>query len=191
VLQYRFWEDLFSDGVLTAGVDPLLRDWLDNPILLDAPDGNIRYAVEVRCSSDIACGAPKAFTTVGVTCPGLGGDLDPGPFTRTINVAKGSGDTINLTFTGGAQLVDAIRGNLVTLRTNNGNFTTSIEACIANNPNTASVADTTVLAGGAAKFYMLRIANQLCNLQGTWSTGAASEVGGRNTEVNSDSDTCP
>jgi hypothetical protein len=190
VLQFRFWEDLFSDGVLTLGVDPLLRDWLDNPILLDAPDGNIRYAVQVRCSSNLACGTPAAFVTVGVTCPGLGGDLDPGPFSQTVNVGKGTSPTINLTWTS-SSLVDAIRGNLNTLRSTSGNFTGAIEACIANNTSTNSVADSTVLSAGLGKFYLVRRADVQCNEQGTWSTETASEVPGRNTETNLDSDTCP
>jgi hypothetical protein len=191
VLQFRFWEDLFSDGILTPGVDPLLRDWLDNAILLDAPDGNIRYAVEVRCSSATSCGGgAKAFVTVGVTCPGLGGPLDPGPFGQTIRVSKGTDPTINLTWTTAA-LVDAIRGNLTTLRSNSGNFGLTVEACINNNTTVNSVADSTSVAAGAAKYYMIRIADPLCNKQGTWSTGTAGEVPGRNTETNSDSDTCP
>jgi hypothetical protein len=192
-LQYKFWIDLFSDGILTAGVDTVLRDWTDNPILLDAPIGNTRYSVQVRCSTDTSCEAPDIATaslSIGVTCPGIGGSLDPGPFPQTINVSKGTSPTINLTWTT-PTIVDAVRGDLNLLRSNGGNFTTTVEACLANNTVTNSVPDSTAVAGGVGKYYVVRIGDPQCNEQGTWSTGTAQEVAGRNIEVNASIDTCP
>jgi len=59
-LQYRFWRD-----------DELLRDFTDVPTLIDAPQSNVIYAVDVRCSSATSC-ADATSAAVTVACPSSG-----------------------------------------------------------------------------------------------------------------------
>ena len=69
VLQYRFWID--ENGNQTGfepGTDTLLRDWTENPILLQAPGDTTNFAADSRCSSATSC-LGTAYNTVVVACP--------------------------------------------------------------------------------------------------------------------------
>ena len=70
VLQFRFWLDGDrSGGAYDGGVnDTLLRNWSENPTLLEAPLDTNDYAVDVRCSSATGCNA-TGYKTVLVNCP--------------------------------------------------------------------------------------------------------------------------
>ncbi|MCP3982208.1 MAG: S8 family serine peptidase [bacterium] len=102
VLQFRFSSD----------VDGLLRDWTDNPILLQAPTQNTNYQVDVRCSSDPGCftrsrgpGGDSANVIVSVTCPCDDGN----PATTDDSCSSGTcvGDPIGrrIDFTGAGRFV--------------------------------------------------------------------------------------
>ena len=77
VLQYRFWidEDDGGSGSFEPGTDTVLRNWSENPFLLQAPGEGTDYAVDVRCSAATSC-LNTAHHTVTVTCPSSTG----GPF---------------------------------------------------------------------------------------------------------------
>jgi len=70
VLQYRFWidEDDAGTGTFETGVDTLVRNWSENPILLQAPGDNTNYAADARCSALVTC-VGTAHNTVAVNCP--------------------------------------------------------------------------------------------------------------------------
>jgi hypothetical protein len=64
-------EDLtiFDVGAYDGGTtDTLVRNWSENPALLQAPIDTSDYAVDVRCSSATGCMA-TGFKTVAVNCP--------------------------------------------------------------------------------------------------------------------------
>ena len=71
VLQYRFWIDGNGDNAGGDPLDKLLRNWTDNPAIVDAPLDTTTYVMDVRCSTDFAC---EASTSVIVTvlCPASG-----------------------------------------------------------------------------------------------------------------------
>ena len=77
-LQFKFWNDANASGAIEPAFDLVLRDWTDNPIYSDAPLAQtspstlVRYAVQVRCSTNLACGSPAAFANVTVNCPSTG-----------------------------------------------------------------------------------------------------------------------
>jgi hypothetical protein len=199
-LQFRFFVDVNGSGQFESGVDTLLRDWTDNPVFLDAPQETTSYGVNVRCSSAPNCGGtlnpPTAVVTVVVACPSSGTVFDP-PFPQAIRVDKpnlaGAEPDVNasVNWTTAAK-VDAIRGNLNTLKSSSGNFTGTVQACIGNNVTTSSITDNTSPgAAGDGLYYLVRGSGQFCNAPGTWSTGNPKEVAGRNSEINADPNTCP
>ena len=69
VLQYRFWIDEDGNqGGYDAGTDTLLRNWSENPLILQAPGDTTNFASDSRCSSATSCEG-TAYNTVAVTCP--------------------------------------------------------------------------------------------------------------------------
>jgi hypothetical protein len=88
ILQYQFWNDANSDGVVGVAPDGLLRDWTDNPNFVAAPLVTNQYGVRVRCSTELACTSGNTgVKLVKITCPG-------GPFPETIRVNKVSGNSV-------------------------------------------------------------------------------------------------
>jgi hypothetical protein len=71
VLQYRFWIDGNNNGQGGNPQDTLLRNWTDNPNIVDAPTATTRYVVDVRCSTLTTCLGTTSRTVV-VTCPTSG-----------------------------------------------------------------------------------------------------------------------
>jgi hypothetical protein len=100
LLQFQFWIDANTNGTLSlADGDTLLRDWTDNPVLLDAPNTTTTYGVFVRCTS-LPSGACLQSTTTAVTvpCPSpAGSGVAKHPFLQTIKFEAGicSGGTRN------------------------------------------------------------------------------------------------
>jgi hypothetical protein len=82
VLQYRFWIDGNNNGVGGNPQDTLLRNWTDNPTLVDAPTATTRYVVDVRCSTLTTCVGTTSRTVV-VTCPTSGNFGYPEVFAPT------------------------------------------------------------------------------------------------------------
>jgi hypothetical protein len=170
VLQYRFWEDTDRNDVLGDPVDLVLRDWTDNAVYVASPGLTTRYGVEVRCSSapDTCNGATTE--TVTVECPShvafKGADE---PMTEQVRF-RADKSTIEWAT---VQFVDVIRGNLDALRAA-GNFTSSVEACIANDQNVDSVA-ASASPTGSNLYYLVRgrsLQLTACNEIGGYTTGS-------------------
>jgi hypothetical protein len=93
--------------------------------------------------------------------------------------------------------VDVIRGDLGALRTNNGQFNGTVEACLGNDVAVSSIADATTPAPTAGKYYLVRGAGPApyCNAGHSWKTGAAAEKpgagGDRDADIALDPDGCP
>jgi hypothetical protein len=95
VLQYRFWiDENDNQGGFESGTDTLLRNWSENPLLLQAPGDTTNYASDSRCSAAISCEG-TAYNTLAVTCP------DSSKAFPTIT-ADGSGSKSNFQWSGGA-----------------------------------------------------------------------------------------
>jgi len=137
---------------------------------------------------------------VKVNCPG-------GPFPQTITLAKVSGQTITINWTGPAVSVDAIRGSLTGLPPATATkallaapvgFNNSVSACLVNNSgaiNQIAPVGEPVLAAGDGFYYLVR------GQQGQkYTSGAAKERGGpgafcnnkgsRDNELDLDADAC-
>jgi hypothetical protein len=204
ILQFQFWNDVNSDGILGVAPDTMLRDWTDSSTFVDAPLSTQQYGVKVRCSTEPACGtavnANAAVKLVRVNCPG-------GPFPQTITLAKVSGQSITINWAGAAVSVDAIRGSLSGLPLAPATkvlksvspapgFTGSVNTCLLNNSApTNSIAESAVLAPGDGFYYLVR------GQQGQkYTSGSVKERGGpgsfcnakgvRDTELDGDSNAC-
>jgi hypothetical protein len=85
---------------------------------------------------------------------------------------------------------DLVRGNLATLRASGGDFTSATTACLGNNLPATSLPDPSgppPVGGGF--FYVLRPVN--CGGPGTYDSGAPSQVGSRDPEINASAGACP
>ncbi len=197
VLQFRFFIDRNGNGNFDSGTDTLLRDWTDDPIFVDAPTLSTTYSVGVRCGSNTACDQPSvASSTVTVDCPSTDTQFDPA-FAQTIKVDKpaltGAEPDVNASVNWATSAtVDGIRGDLDLLKSNGGNFTPTVLACIGNNVTVTSITDNTNPgAAGQGLYYLIRGSGQFCNKPGTWSTGNPREAAGRNGEIIASANSCP
>jgi len=205
ILQYQFWNDVDGNGILGVAPDVMLRDWTDSSTFVDAPVVTTQYGVKVRCSSAPSCGsavnANSAAQLVKVNCPG-------GPFSEMITLAKVSGQTITINWTGPAVSVDAIRGSLVglapapatkALLATPAGFNNSVNSCLVNNSspiNQIAPVGEPVLAAGDGFYYLVR--GQPPSRY--YTSGSAKERGGpgafcnnkgtRDNELDLDGDAC-
>ncbi len=177
-LQYQFWSD-DNNNSLIEGTDTMLRDWTDNPVLVEVPPAETNYGVKARCSSTNTCsGTDTAFLTVTVNCPASGnlGFNDPIGFNTKTSIDWASAFT-----------VDAIEGDLGTLLAG-ASFANSVNSCLVNDVNTNSVSAPNTPVLGSGFYYLVRqaTAGTFCN-EGTQTWGDAKRDG----ELPSDPDTCP
>jgi hypothetical protein len=87
-----------------------------------------------------------------------------------------------------AESYDVVYGNLGALNASGGNFTTSIQGCVAENTAALQVVHDALPPVGGAFFYLLRASS--CAGPGTWDSGAASQVGSRDAEIGAAPGTC-
>ena len=88
----------------------------------------------------------------------------------------------------GASFYDLVRGDLLTLNSSGGNFTTSVGTCLANDVTSLSFLDPATPGVGGGYFYLMRATG--CT-GGTYDSGAASQVGSRDAEIAASANACP
>jgi hypothetical protein len=164
-LQYRFTRD-----------GSVLREFSENPVLVDAPVAAAQYSVEVRCSTDTSC---DDQTTIDVTvvCP-TGATPLLGLFPETIQATSGStwGWSVSRGF-------DLLQGPLNGVSTYAGTRSTGAGT---------SFTDGSSLPGGTVngKYYVVRELGDFCNEIGSWSGGGGRECAAAAT-CNRDGDITP
>jgi hypothetical protein len=198
--QYQFWLDGNNNSIVGDAGDTLLRDYTDNSTFIDAPQNNTRYGVRVRCSSAPSCdsvdGSNAITALVTVPCPSTGNAK--AVFGQSVGVNKASlagaePDATTTVSWSASTLVDAIRGNLITLRSSVGNFTGTVLACLGNNVSGTSVPSDAVDPGAGGGFYYLVRpgVSAFCNATISYSSGNAKEAAGRDAEIAADGNACP
>jgi hypothetical protein len=200
VIQFQYWVDTNVNGVVGDAGDTLLRDWTENSAYVDAPLVTTQYGVKARCSSDVNCdSATNALAlNVPVTCPS----------SATLSVASirvdktgglgGAEPDANATIGGwGGNLnVSIVRGDLIALRASGGVTNVESGGCLVNGAFVSSAADTSAVAPGAGKYFLLKTP-QVCNVVGSggYTEGVASEkpgaAGSRDADISADPDACP
>jgi hypothetical protein len=192
VAQYQFWLDGNNNSIVGDVGDTLLRDFTDNSTFVDAPQVTARYGVKVRCSSQPSCDTATNSTTALVTvpCPSTGNAK--AIFRQSLGVNKASlltaePDTTVTVSWATTALVDAIRGDLMLLKSSAGNFTGTVLQCMGDNQSVATLPSEANNPGvGGGFYYLVRPSvASLCNETAgiSYSSGAAKEAAGRDTEI--------
>ena len=136
----------------------------------------------VFTNNNAACDDGNACTTSD-TCSGgacLGGPPPALP-NALLTLAMPSHTGLTWTTLPGAAGYDAVRGDLLVLRSSGGNFTTSTTSCLADDQLATSLTDAPSPAPGGSFFYLVRGSN--CSGSGTYDTGSAKQIGSRDAEV--------
>jgi hypothetical protein len=208
IAQYQFWLDSNNNGTLEvppATGDTLLRDWTDSSTFIDAPQGTSRYFVRVRCSTNTSCdsvdGSNTTSSQVTVPCPSTGNAK--AKFSQSIGVNKatltGAEPDVNVTVSwASSALVDAVRGDLIAVKSAAGNFAGTVQACLGNNVSASSLpVDSTNPGPGGALYFLVRPAiTTLCNETGvSYKSGHPSELpgagGDRDADIGNTAPSCP
>ena len=84
---------------------------------------------------------------------------------------------------------DLVRGSLSLLRSSHGNFTTATTDCLENDLTGTSRDDTDTPGAGDGFWYLVRAAS--CGGSATFDSGAPSQVGSRDAEIQAAPSTCP
>jgi hypothetical protein len=198
--QYQFWLDGNNNSIVGDAGDTLLRDFTDSSTFIDAPQVTSRYGVKVRCSSAQTCdnadGSNATTSLVSVPCPSTGSAKAVFGQSVGLNKATLTGAepdaTTTLSWSTSTQ-VDAVRGNLITLKSSGGNYTGTVLACLANNVTGAGLPSDSVDPGvGGGFYYLVRSAvSAYCNAVISYSSGHPKEAAGRDPEIAADGNACP
>ena len=110
--------------------------------------------------------------------------------TSTISVTKQGGRSlISWTAVSFAAAYDLVRGLVIELHNSGGNFTTSTQACLANDQVTTSYLDSTAPPAANGFWYLVR--GLSCGGAGTYDEVGGSQVGSRDAEINASPSGCP
>ena len=116
--------------------------------------------------------------------------VPPGaPVNPFLSAQRGTAATAHLFWPAIGTTYDVVRGRLAALRSSGGDFTTSVDACLANDTAASSLDDPAAPAGGDGFYYVLRAAS--CAGDGTYDSGSASQVGSRDAEIAASPYHCP
>jgi hypothetical protein len=135
-----------------------------------------------------ASSGPNPFVvTTGWNC-------DPAPAAPTgspgLTIDKSGTDAeLSWGVVAGATGYDIVSGDLGSLRSSGGSFTTATSACLSNNGATTSLTDSSTPAAGQGVWFLVRGEN--CGGKGTYDSGRAMQVGLRDAEIASSGDDCP
>jgi hypothetical protein len=151
-LQFRFSKD---------GGATVLGEWAEWPSIYHAPYADTDYLVEVRCSTDIECGA-TAVVDVDVACPSSGnlGGVFPVIGASTGTTWSWSPAKDYMLHKGDLPVTGAYAG-------------TQAEG------SGTSFTDVAPPAPGSGFYYVVREIGEYCNDQGRWSSGGPGEQEGR------------
>jgi hypothetical protein len=84
---------------------------------------------------------------------------------------------------------DVVRGDLMTLRLDGGNFTTAVQSCEADNHGSTSLTVSGTPSPGNGYWYLVRGRN--CGGNGTYDSAGSSQAGLRDAEIAASGNDCP
>ncbi len=182
-LQYQFWEDVNENWIIDA-LDEILYEWSSKSWQVVAPDNNTIYCAQARCTTDTYC-SDYTCSLVDVY------SYLPGPITylhyqedaRSKTTFEWNGDRDSNSY-------DVIKGDLDQLVANDGDFSTTVIACLENDITDTTATDTDEPSSPGQGFYYLVRGNN-ANGNGTYSTGRPEEESGRDTEIDLSPNKCP
>lgn len=128
------------------------------------------------------------LNTGGRYCDGACSAPPPGG-ASTISVGVGGAGDVSWSAIPGADSYDLVRGSLSLLGSSGGNFTTSLQTCLANDQAGLSFPDGAVPAAGNGFYYLVRGAS--CGGAGTYDHVGGNQVGSRDAEISASPASCP
>ena len=106
----------------------------------------------------------------------------------TVSMNTGN-DLVSWSAVPGAETYDLVRGSLSLLSSSGGNFTTSLQACLANDQVGTSFNDAAQPQVGNGFWYLVRGAS--CGGSGTYDSVGGNQVGSRDAEIAAAAGSCP
>lgn len=203
---------LGAQGIATHGVFVLAANSIsaDGHVMAGSTYTRFGYVgFALKTPTSVTCHVPQGDPTHPV--------LQTVSFPQGLNAALQAGDTLGpcpctastpsgipaLTFgapvSGTAPLVwsavsgatgyDLARGSLSALRASQGNFAVSLSDCLETALNANTYADTDTPSAGNGFWYLVRPVS--CGGHGTYDSGAPSQVGSRDAEIQASTAACP
>ncbi|HEV8202500.1 MAG TPA: hypothetical protein VGS03_21010 [Candidatus Polarisedimenticolia bacterium] len=127
------------------------------------------------------------MNTGGRYCDGACASPPPGGGS-SISLSQGP-EMVSWSTVGGADRYDLVRGSLTLLNASGGNFTTAVQACLANDQVGTSFTDATQPPAGSGFFYLVR--GTSCGGAGTYDSVGGNQVGSRDAEIAASANACP
>ncbi len=177
-----WYADGDGDGFGNSGV---------TQITCDEPAGYVPNATDCDDANPARFpGNPEVCDGLDNDCNTLADDL-PAPVGNPTLMLARSGGTADLTWTpvAGADRYDVVRGALQALLAGDGDFTDSTESCLENDSVATSRQDSAPPPAGDAFWYLVRPVN--CTEQGSYESGAPSQVDERDAEIVESGVGCP
>jgi N-acetylneuraminic acid mutarotase len=147
-------------------------------------------AISFQCTPGVPF--TESCDNIDNDCDGFIDDNIPAPTTHPVVFGVKNGGSLMYWWvaTPDTTAYDVVRGNLGTLRSSGGNFTTSLDTCLVNDIRTEAVTDNTAPGGGAGFWYLVRSVNA-CSGLGTYDDTSPPQIGLRDAEIAASSAACP
>jgi hypothetical protein len=205
-LHVAVWADAVSEMIVWGGendaVVPLSSGGRYNPAtdawtatsITGAPASGRYGAVAWTGSEMIVWGGFNAsgqtdLNSGGRYCDGACASPPPGGNSNIAVASQPGGELVSWTAITGADTYDLVRGSLSLLSGSGGDFTISTQACLVNDQAGVSFVDPAVPPPGSGYWYLVRGVS--CGGAGTYDSGAGSQVGSRDAEINASANSCP
>ena len=138
--------------------------------------------------------SPEVCDNVDNNCNGAVDEGIPVPSTRPAVLATRLSAGGNVSFSWAATPdttgYDVVRGVLATLRSTSGDFTASVDTCLANDTRATSSQDDATPATGNGYWYLVRPVN-LCSGNGLYDEAIPPQQGSRDAEIAASATACP
>ena len=189
-LQYRF----------AGNGGEVIREWSENSVIVDSPQVDTDYTVQVRCTSDPtalenSCDSSALTVNVDVSCP-ASGNLGFGNPQLVMSADDPAKQTVTASWPA-SFAVDVIVGNLYSATSPAGTllgdsgatgvYTDAITSCLLEDTETDSFTDgvNQPADSGDAIFWLVKPVTGFCNVlgDGSYSHGGTGELAGRDATI--------